>query len=221
MTNIKRAISLDIGARNFCIYIETFDVDILHQIENIPKNKRYNKDKTCTPAFRKLLIEVYKEGKRELLDKVDITGKSRMDMLVNLTIYLDKHKKLLDISDFVAIEEQKKENNQARCIEQHCHSYFIFNYLDTKPVIIFKSKYKTQILGLKKYTKGLKAYQKKKIRKDWTVEKAMTIMKLREDEETLEMFNTKGKKDDEGDVVCQLQALKYMYFVDKKRVYNH
>jgi len=219
-TNIKRAVAIDIGAKNFCIYIETFNIDNLHKIVNIPKTQRYNKDKTPTPTFRKILNEVYKEGKMELLEKVDISGKSRMEMLVKLTIFLDKHKKLLDISDMIVIEEQKKENNQARCLEQHCHSYFIFNYSDTKPVIIFKSKYKTQILGMKKYSQCLKAYQKKKIRKDWCVEKAISILKLRGDEETLEMFNTKGKKDDEADSICELHAFKYMYFVDKKRVYN-
>ena len=164
MVNIKRAVSLDIGVKNFCIYIETFDVDILHKIENIPKNKRYMKDKTCTPAFRKLLIQVFKEGKKELLDKVDISGKTRMDMLINLTFYLDKHKKLLDLSDFVAIEEQKKENNQARCIEQHCHSYFIFNYLDTKPVIIFKLNIKLSI-RIKKISKRIKGLSKKENQK--------------------------------------------------------
>jgi hypothetical protein len=220
LATLRRAVSIDIGAKNFCLYIETFNIDNLHKITNIPKNKRYEKDNTPTPAFRKILNEVYREGKKELLEKVDISGKSRTEMLVNLTIFLDSHKKLLDSSDLIMIEEQKKENNQARCLEQHCYSYFIFNYSDTKPIIIFKSRYKTQILGMKKYDKGLKAYQKKKIRKDWTVTKSGFIFKLRNDQETLDQLNTKGKKDDESDTICQLQALKYIFFVDKKRVFN-
>jgi hypothetical protein len=216
----KRGISIDIGEKNFCIYIEEFDIKNLHKIQNIPKSQRYNKDKTCTPAFRKILNEVYKEGKTLLLEKVNLTGKSRMEILVNLTNFLDKHKKLLDTIDVPVIEEQKKENNMARCLEQHCHSYFIFNYLDSKPVVIYPSKYKTQTLGLKKYAKGLKAYQKKKIRKDWCVEKALGILKLRDDKDTLEIIDECKKKDDFSDTICMFQSFKYKYFVDKTRIYG-
>ena len=218
ISSLKRTVSIDIGEKNFCIYIEEFNINILHEIENIPRTKRYDKDKTCTPAFRKILNKVYKEGKTLLLEKVDISGKSKTDILVRLTNFLDKHKKLLDTIDIVIIEQQKKENYMARCLEQHCYSYFIFNYLDTKIIIVFPSKHKTQVLGMKKYSKGLKPYQKKKLRKDWCIEKANNILKLRNDTNTLNIIDSCKKKDDYSDVVCQFQAFKYLYFIDKNKI---
>lgn len=217
---IKRGLAIDIGEKNFCIYIEEFNIDNLHNIKNIIKSKRYNKDKTCTSDFRKILNDVYKEGKSLLLEKTDLTGSTKAQLLINLNIFLDKHKKLLDKLDVIIIEEQKKENNMARCLEQHCYSYFIFNYLDIKPIIIFPSKYKTQVLGMKKYAKGLKPYQKKKQRKDWCIEKANSILVQRNDKKTLSIIEKCRKKDDMSDTICMFQAFKYLYFVAQVRAYG-
>lgn len=216
----KRGLSIDIGEKNFCIYIEEFNIDNLHKIKNIPKSQRYNKDKTCTPEFSKSLNSLYKEGKTLLLEKINLSGSNKAQMLLNLNNCLDKHKKLIDTLDVIIIEEQKKENNMARCLEQHCYSYFIFNYLDTKPIIVFPSKYKTQLLGMKKYTKGLKAYQKKKLRKDWCIEKVNDILVQRNDKKTLNIIAESRKKDDYSDTIAMFQAFKYLYFVAKVRAYG-
>lgn len=214
--NEMKFISIDIGEKNFTIYIESFDKEKLHKVGKIPKKNRYKSDWTPTPQFNKELKKIYKNGKRIFIDKVNIQGKSDNESFHNLTVYLNSKKKFFDDCDGILIEEQLKRAPFNVKLEQHVKSYFIFNYGLKKVIISFPSKYKTKLLGMEKYQKGMKAAQKKKMRKDWACEKAKEIYNLREDFEGNYMMSKDKKKDDYSDTIIQLQAFKLKCFVDKE-----
>jgi hypothetical protein len=114
----------------------------------------------------------------------------------------------------------KKVNTMALKLGQHCESYFLFKYGRFKEVIEFPSYYKTQVLGaekLKKTTKTGKVSYKaidKTARKKWAIDEASTILAEREDFHTLSEITSMKKSDDVSDVIVQLQAFKYLFFVD-------
>src|SRR5579872_1762266 len=96
-----RGISIDIGTKNLAVYIEEFDRDVLQKIKNIPPNQRYNKDGTVKPSFKKILDKVFKEGRKILLEKVDISSKYKgckgdQEMFINATKYLNSRKKFFE-----------------------------------------------------------------------------------------------------------------------------
>jgi hypothetical protein len=137
-------------------------------------------------------------------------------MMINMMDYLESKSKYIDKSKLVVVEQQLKQNPKAQRIEHNCEDYFIFTYRDTKTVIPFPSKHKTKVLGMPKYPKKLKAYQKKKLRKEWSCMKALEILKLRGDTKTeLQILKSK-KQDDFADTITQLQAFKIKCFIDKR-----
>ena len=54
-----------------------------------------------------------------------------------------------------------------------------------------------------------------KERKIWSVKEGCYLLALREDFETMSEINAMKKKDDVSDVILQLQAYKYLTYVDK------
>lgn len=216
INHIVTIASIDIGSKNPCLYIEETDIDKLHSIKNIPKNKRYNIDKTPTKKFNKILNDVYKNGKCIYLEKFDVSDITEHKMFLNMLDYLESKINYFDKCDPIVIEQQLKENPFARRMEQVCTTFFLFKYRDTKTIIIFPSYHKTKVLGMEKYEKKLKAYKKKKIRKEWGCKKALEICRLREDEKTELHILTSKKKDDESDTIIQLQAFKYKCYVEKE-----
>jgi hypothetical protein len=56
----------------------------------------------------------------------------------------------------------------------------------------------------------------KPARKKWSVEKAMSILKERNDFDTISSLTSARKRDDLADVLCQLQAFKILVYIDKK-----
>jgi hypothetical protein len=225
--NIIWLASFDIGKKNFSFYIEEFDKDQIIKINNIPKKERYNIDGTTTKKFQNILNKIYKNGKKILLSNNDITEncdpKAYLDTETfhNMTDLLDKYSEYWDKCGAFIIEKQmsfgKRTNTMAMKLGQHCWSYFAFKYSRFKPIIEFPAYYKTQILGSQKdKTKNnkYKAISKPK-RKIWCVNKAMKIIEDRKDQETLTQIQKSKKKDDLCDVICQLQAFKYLAYVDK------
>jgi hypothetical protein len=69
------------------------------------------------------------------------------NIFINFTYFLDTNKKIMDTVDVVVIEQQLKTNPMAQRIEQHCISWFTFNYLDSKDIIVFPSRNKYLMLG--------------------------------------------------------------------------
>jgi len=224
--------SFDIGKLNFAFYVEEVDEDELKKIENIEKSKRYNSNGSCSAEFNTLLEKVYLSGKKILLCNYDLTENTSKDkyydkdICYNMNECLDTYSDYWDKVSFVIVEQQmafgRKVNTMALKLGQNCQSYFMFNYTKEELQIVeFPAYHKTQILGAKKDEKTTKAGKKSykvmgdKERKKWSVEETTYLLCLREDYETLNEIDGMKKKDDVSDVILQLQAYKYLTFVEK------
>jgi len=234
MNNILRVISIDIGSKNFCFYVEEFDKKHLNDIKNIPELKRYNPNGTPTSDMNKILNKIYMNGNTLLHENVDLTTGCKKGkyldtaVLHNLTNLLDKYSDIFDTCSIVVVEEQMafrgKVNTKAIKIGQHCQSYFMFKYGKFKEVIEFPSYHKTHVLGSEKLEKGTTKKGKTKYknidkpaRKKWSIEKAKEILTIRGETDHVLLTAKRGiKKDDIADTITMLAAFKYLRFVDKK-----
>lgn len=223
--------SFDIGKKNFAFYIEEFDSSELSKVPFLHKLKRYNSDGTPTKEFRGTLGQVYNNGRTILLKNHDLTygcdKNSYLDpeTFHNMADVLEEYVKFWDKCDHFIIEQQmsfgRKKNTMALKLGQHCYSYFVYTYGRSKCIVEFPAYHKTQILGAQKDTmknkKGKTVYRPidKCARKKWTVEKTKEIMNYRNDDQTLNKLTSKRKKDDLADVICQLQAYKFLTFVER------
>ena len=224
--------SFDIGSVNFAFYIEEVDYEDLSKIKNIPNKTRYNVDGTPTSDMQNILKEVYKNGKTILHINSDISkncvkGKQLdQNTFHNMTDLLDSYSEYWDKCSYFVVEQQMafgkmKSNPKAVKLGHHCQSYFMFRYGRFKKVIEFPAYHKTQILGCEKI-KGKQCkngnYRWKSIpkpdRKKWSVVKANEILNLRGEEQTIQNIKSKTKKDDLADTLTQLQAFKYLCFID-------
>jgi hypothetical protein len=220
--------SFDIGKKNFSFYVEEFDTTI--DVNNIKQSHKYNDDGTTTDEFTEILDKVFTNGRRVLLENVDITDgcdpKAKLDpeTFHNMTDVLDKYSHVWDQCSVFVIEKQmqfgKQTNPMAMKLGQHCYSYFAFKYGRFKEIIEFPAYHKTQVLGAAKIagsrkTKAGKISYKaidKPARKKWCIVKAKEILELRGDQESLDQIKASKKKDDLCDVVCQLQAWKILNY---------
>lgn len=225
--------SFDIGKKNFCWCIEECDEKNLSSIQNISKKEdRFSKDGTASLEMKNILKNIFENGKIIDHQNTDLTSLCKnetsleIQIFVNMYELLEKFMNLWSKCDFFVIEEQMhfgiKTNFMAVKLAQHCFSYFVFKFGKSKPIIDFPSYHKTQILGAPKiegkpYKSGLIRYKamEKPARKKWAVEKAIEILSFRKDFQTLNNLTSKKKKDDLADTFLQLQAFKYVYFVDK------
>lgn len=224
--------SFDIGSKNFAFYVEEIDKESLLKIENVDKIERYNNDGTPTKKMGHILNNICNNGKTILHKNSDLTnncvkGKSLdPETFHNMTDLLDNYSYYWDRCSIFVIEQQmqfgKLRNPKAIKLGHHCQSYFIFKYSRFKHVIEFPAYHKTQVLGCQKIKgkttkKGetrWKAVDKPQ-RKKWSVTKATEILENRGEIETINNLKTKTKKDDLADTLTQLQAFKYLYFVEK------
>ena len=221
--------SFDIGKKNFSFYIEEVDISTLHQQPDVPKSQRYETGGIPQDDFKEVLHSVCSTGKRILLENVDLTAgcdKGQyldMKVLYNMTKLLDEYAEYWNQCDIFLIEKQmsfgKRYNTMALKLGQHCWSYFSIKY--EKGVIEeFPAYHKTQVLGAPKIEKtsktGKRSYKAmdKPARKKWCIEEALRIIRSRDDVETLTQIQGSRKKDDLCDVICQLQAYKYLHYVD-------
>jgi hypothetical protein len=223
--------SIDIGKKNFAFYIEEIDNDSLLSIQNIPKENRYHLNGTPTQDFKNILKKVWTNGKTILFKNNDLTKNCKKGAYLDTEVYynmidlLDQHGSYWDNCTTIIIEKQmsfgKKNNTMAVKLAQHCWSYFAFRYGKFKQLIEFPAYYKTQILGASKIDKRLKngkiTYKSidKPARKKWSIIQATEIFNDRQDENTTANLNSNKKKDDLADCLNQLQAYKYIVFVDK------
>ena len=223
--------SFDIGKKNFAFYIEEIDNETLLSIQNIPKENRYNLNGTPTPEFKAILKQVWTNGKTILFKNNDLTKNCKKgayldtEVLYNMNDLLDEYASYFDKCQTIVIEKQmsfgKKHNTMALKLAQHCFSYFVFRYGRFKQIIEFPAYYKTQILGAPKIETRLKngkiKYKSidKPTRKKWSVIQTVEILNDRGDDNTISSLNSVKKKDDLADVITQLQAYKYLAFVDK------
>lgn len=210
------------------------EVNLLHlkSIKNIPKIDRYNVDGSTTPKFRQILDQVYSSCKTIFFENLDLTSgcdsKLSLDPKTYLNMYnvLNKYKPYLDKCSIIVIEQQMQGfkgtiNRMAMKLGQHCYSYFVFTYRDTKDIIEFPAYHKTSVLGAPKIAsttkKGTLKYKSmtKTQRKKWAIDEAINILHVRGDMEGLSKLQDMKKKDDCSD--CLLMCLSYVYlkYVDK------
>lgn len=211
--------SFDIGKCNFAFYIEEFNEESLKKIKNIPKIKRYDKENgTPSEDFNDVMSSVYLNGNKVLYRNLDLTKNTRKDkyldkkIFVNMIEALDEYKEYFDKCSIIVIEQQMSfkaaQNTMAIKLGQHCYSYFLFRYGESKEIVEFPAYYKTQILGApKKLTKPE--------RKKWATEKALEILMERGDVSTLDEITSHKKKDDLADVLIQLQSFKFLRYVEQ------
>lgn len=174
-----RVMSIDPGKRNFCFRIE---------MRNLISGK-------ITP-------EVY-----ERIDLIGtlVDGRVIVDFINNnALIILDTYISLILNCDLVIIERQMATNYKMVRFSQHVITYLMVKLRDNslKTVIMeIDSKMKTKIL---KAPKGLGAKEVKK----WSIERALEILTLRNDQNSLMIINkAKTKKDDLADTVVQIEAV--------------
>ena len=204
--------SFDMGKKNFAFCVEEFDLSRMLEGINewypgacVKKTERIlNSD-----LYHSVLTQVYETGELLLLENQDISGKTIMETLKNMTRLLDEFKPFWDLCDVFLVEKQMnfgrgKTNPTAIALGRHCISYFLIHYPD-KTVIEFPAYQKTQLLHA---PEKMGSYQ----RKQWSGIVAQDILLLRNDLHHLELFEKAQKKDDIGDVILQLQAWKYMQF---------
>jgi hypothetical protein len=224
--------SFDIGHVNFAFYVEEFKQKALSEIKNIPKEVRYNQNGTPTCAMGKILEKVFLNGKTILHKNCNITKdcikgkKLDPNVLYNMIDLLDSYSSYWDKCNYFVVEQQMqfgkfKINPKALRLGHHCQSYFMFRYGRFKQVVEFPAYHKTQVLGCEKikgvkYKNGKPRWKAidKPSRKKWGVLKATEILTNRGEEHTINNINTKTKKDDLADTLIQLQAFKYLYFVN-------
>lgn len=225
--------SFDIGKKNFAFCIEEFDKKELLKIRNIPSSYRYKSNGTPTPKMKEILDEVFSNGRIVLHKNLDLTKgcdpNKKLDPKTfhNMVDVLDDYMDYWAKCSVILVEEQmsfgRKINKMAMKLGQHCQSYFICKFGRFKEVIEFPAYHKTQILGAPKvegkpYKSGKIRWKamEKPARKKWSVNQAIEILNNRGEVDVLDGLTTARKKDDLADVLTQLQAFKYMVYVDKK-----
>ncbi len=224
---MERIASFDIGKKNFAFCIEELDCSILQELKALPKSKQFKVDGTPTRQMQEILDQVCGTGKIILHENLDLTAgcekgkKLDPQTFYNMTTALDQFDEYWDECMAFVIEEQmgfgRKINLTALKLGQHCFSYFLFRYGSTRVVTEFPAYHKTRILGAPK-VKGRTGRWKavsKAHRKKWAIEKAKEILTTRGEEDVWFEVRKTAKKDDLADVVVQLQAFKYLVYVEK------
>jgi hypothetical protein len=225
--------SIDIGKKNFSFTVEEFDAEELKKVKPIPLLKRYKDDGHASEAMEEVLEKVYTNGKIILHKNLDLTEncdpKKKLDpeTFHNMVEALDEYTEYWDKCSAFVIEEQMsfgaKLNKMAMKLGQHCYSYFVLKYGRSKQVVEFPAYNKTQVLGAPK-VQG-KPYKSGKVRwvamdkpqrKKWAVDKCIELLTCRGEMDIIDSMTSVKKKDDLADVVLQLQAYKYLAYVEKK-----
>jgi len=208
------------------------DCESLKNIKNVSVKGRYNDNGTPSKGMKNILDKVCMNGKTILHKNSDLTkncvpGKYLdPETFYNMNDLLDSYYDYWDKCSYFVIEQQmsfgNRRNPMALKLGQHCYSYFTFRYGRFKEVIEFPAYHKTQVLGCeklqgKKFKNGKYRWKAidKPARKKWSIVKATEILTDRMEEDTIKNIKTKSKKDDLADTLTQLQAFKFLCFVNK------
>lgn len=210
--------SFDIGKRNFAFCIERMDANGWGSTVLPPMHHRYERNGPCTPAFARVLNRVYQNGSILVLENIDLSKQAPPELpekeaiVMAMTRVLDSYADMwVQCSAFI-VEQQmsfgRKRNPMATRLGNHCLSYFSIHHGLFKPVVEFPAYHKTRVLGAQR---KLSKYQ----RKQWAVRKARKILTDRNDDHAYKLHAQGHKLDDLADVCVQLQAFKYMAFIEK------
>ena len=216
-----KIISVDIGYKNFCIYIEEFNLENLQQINDV--EHKYNMDGSPKETMSVVLDKIYCNGKTIYHENVDISKgtENLMEIFTKMYDYLESIVSILDDCDIIIIEQQMNKNIKALKLAQCCVSFFILKYKNTKKIVEFPSYHKTCVLGAPRSLKILKNGTKKwktltKVqRKKWSIQKTYEILNCRNEQNIIEKMSKNKKKDDLADTITMCQAFKYIHFIKK------
>jgi hypothetical protein len=234
-----RVLSIDIGVHNTAFFLEEFNENDIKEIikkHNLSKSeKRYDQNGLAIGTYKKIVDDICQVGDCIFVDKLNLSDKKGalfdLQTFINFTYFLDTHKKLMDTVDTIIIEQQLKTNPMAQRVEQHCISWFTFQYLDSKEIIVFPSRNKYIMLGLPKNVFDEKKKIVRKItkneRKKWACDFTLSVLTNKKINDNINVINSKqildyifvknsDKKDDISDTFCQLNAYKIKKYLDKK-----
>jgi len=194
--------SFDIGKKNFAQYVESISKDEIEHLKKCyaaSKSGRASLVKTRTPEYRNFLNSVYLTGRRVHTGVYDLRNEKKEDVLDNETRkniirHLHTHKWLWEKCDVFIIEQQffkpsgrrgsnlnsSQANVDALKISELLIGWLLNEYPD-KEHLFFGSTNKTQLLGAppKLKRKGVK---------DFCIEQAKLLYKLRNDHSINELF---------------------------------
>ena len=231
-------LSWDIGEKNFAYCKSKFRLADIQSLkgQNIPFKQRYDTNGECLPKFTKLLETISMVGERVIVGKCDITrpddkkiGKRRIitnRILSRLTNYLEDLNQagIYDDVDYFLIEEQMGVASNNQQLQHHLRGYLISLVLNFRPIIMFPSKYKTQIMGAPKKLWNEKKNKLTKMsysqRKKFSRDRVSQILQYRGDTTGLEDIFVKkryGPPADVSDCFLQNEAFFYLVFIDEKR----
>lgn len=175
-------------------YYQTVSIDPAKKHYGIRIERSYKNKSTIPLVYDKQNIDGEpEEGSGNVVNKT----------YDNLTELLNKYKKYYIDCHYIIIERQLPFNYKIVRIEQHTVSYFSFicKDQDTLPSILcVDPQLKGKMLSI---PKGLNENQTKQ----WSVEKAREILKIRGDNFSLEVLEKTKKKDDLADTITQKVAL--------------
>lgn len=195
--------SFDIGKKNFAQYVERITHSEILHLKNCYKSAKSGKAsliKTRTPQYRSFLNNVYLTGRRVQTGVYDLRNERKEDILDNETRkniinHLHRFKWLWEQCDVFIIEQQffkptgrrganmnsSQANVDALKISELLIGWLLNEYPD-KEHIFFGSTNKTQLLGAP-------AKLKRKGVKDFCIDQAKILYKLRKDVCINELFN--------------------------------
>lgn len=143
----------------------------------------------------------------EKLKLQNTEDKSQRILYSSLTKYLDNNFSKLEDCHIFVIERQMDFNYQSVRVQQHLTTYLMTKFKDSRllPMLVeIDSKAKGHNLGS---PKGIDT----RTFKIWCQQKALELLKMRNDIESYEKLKAEKKKDDLADVVCQIEAFCVMF----------
>lgn len=225
-----RIASFDIGKKNFAFYVEDCSSELILKLNatysKLPKNLQRRVKGPMNQQIQNIVSQLCNDGKRVEMGVFDIRADKESNTLdiqtrANMQKLLKEYESLWDSCDIFVIEQQyfnisngKKSkatgaNVDAIKLAEICAGWLIEKYHPFKTIIEFGAMYKTQTMGA---PDNLTKPQRKK----WSIEFGTKIFESRNDQEGIDILNSKknskGKKqkqDDVYDCVIMTQAYKF------------
>ncbi|CCV02460.1 RuvC-like Holliday junction resolvase [Armadillidium vulgare iridescent virus] len=206
--------SFDIGKINFAYCIEKTSIADLQSSTSVDdmclKGSLISIDNVRLVSYPKKSPVIRQRGPRKGTSYKP-SGRYTFDLLFT---FLEERKEQWNRCHIFVIEQQMNQNKEGQKISYHLEAYFKTIYGLFKEVLLFPSYHKTQVFQdpEEKYKKI--SYSK---RKKACIDKATNILQSRDDQTTICKLERSKKRDDMCDVICQLQAYKWLKLASKMK----
>lgn len=175
-------------------YYQVVSIDPAFENYAIRIERRYTDGRIIPIVFYKASIFSVEEAEQNTI----------VNTYQKLTKFLNQYKQFYFDCHFIIIEKQMPQNHQMCLVAQHTISYFSL-LLEDAPllpsIILVDPKLKGRMLGA---PKGINYTQLKA----WSIEKAQELLKMRDDQYSMQIMQSfKKKMDDLADTVCQIEAV--------------